>query len=168
MPELLLGAGKRHKKVLWLGDQSEWTDLITVDIEGTPTLLHDLNIIPWPLPDNAFTEVHAYEVLEHLGSQGDWRAFFDHFHEIWRVLAPDGHLFATCPDITSPWLWGDPGHTRIVTRESLTFLSQKCYANQQDVTAMTDYRHYWRGDFDMIWHKEDGATFGFVLKALKP
>lgn len=167
--ELLLGAGKRHKKVLWFGEQSEWSHLTTLDLDPAcnPTIVHDLDVTPWPLEDNAFTEVHAYEVLEHLGRQGDWKAFFDHFHEIWRILIPGGFLFATCPSPLSPWLWGDPGHTRAITRESLTFLSMKCYEDQQDVTAMTDYRNYWKGDFSLVWHKQDEGNFSFVLKAIK-
>lgn len=168
MAELLLGAGKRHNKVIWT-HAKEWTDLTTLDIEpsSSPDIVWDLNITPWPLDSNAFIEVHAYEVLEHLGRQGDWKAFFDHFYEIWRVLQPSGHLFATCPDLTSPWLWGDPGHTRAITRESLTFLSMKCYEDQQNVTAMTDYRHVWKGNFDMVWHQHKNDTFSFVLRAVK-
>ena len=29
-----------------------------------------------PFGDDAFDEIHAYEVLEHTGRQGDWRFFF--------------------------------------------------------------------------------------------
>jgi hypothetical protein len=64
-------------------------------------------------------------------------------------------------------LWGDPGHTRAITRQSLTFLSQQAYKDQENVTAMTDYRDYWRGDLPMIWHKHEGNTFAFMLRAIK-
>lgn len=166
--ELLLGAGRRHSKVFWIGEQSEWSALTTLDIDPAchPDIVHDLDITPWPVKDNQYDEVHAYEVLEHLGRQGDWKAFFDHFYEIWRCLKPGGYLFATCPDVASPWLWGDPGHTRAITRESLTFLSYREYEAQENVTAMTDYRHYWKGDFNLIWFKNQEHTFSFILQAV--
>lgn len=71
---------------------------------------------------NLFDEVHAYEVLEHLGQQGDALSFFQDFDEIWRVLKPDGFLCATVPSRFSTWLWGDPGHRRTIQPATLMFL----------------------------------------------
>jgi predicted SAM-dependent methyltransferase len=54
---LVLGsAGKRHPEA------------ITLDIEPRhkPDIVYDLNITPWPFPDNQFQEVICHHVLEHL------------------------------------------------------------------------------------------------------
>ncbi len=40
--------------------------------------------------DNLFDEIHAYEVLEHVGTQGDYKRFFWQFGQFWRILKPDG------------------------------------------------------------------------------
>ena len=133
-----------------------------------PDVVHDLERTPWLFQDDAFEEVHAYEVLEHLGRQGDFRAFFAHFYEIWRILKPDGFLAATCPSFRSMWAWGDPGHTRVLTSGSLVFLDREEYHKQVGKTAMADYRSWWSGDFRPIWIDEGGEHFRFVVQAVKP
>lgn len=167
--ELLLGCGSRTTKDLALGgDPTFSSDLIRLDIDPVhePDIVWDLNDTPWPFDDNSFTEVHAYEVLEHLGSQGDYRAFFAHFYEAWRILEPGGYLCGSSPAITSPWLWGDPGHTRAITPESFVFLDQDEYA-QVGQTAMTDYRSVWHGDFERAYLHVQGDQFFYALRARK-
>jgi len=167
--ELLIGCGNSRKKKVKHGNISqEWLNLTTLDIDPNckPDVLHDLSKLPLPFADESFDEVHAYEVLEHMGAQGDWRAFFDLFAELYRILKPGGLLIGSCPMWDSPWAWGDPGHTRIVNKTQLLYLNQKLY-EEVGTNSLTDYRHYWKGDFDMLAHVEQPDTFGFVLKAVK-
>ena len=168
--ELLIGAGNdRRKKVTFSSIPEQWCELVTLD--NNPSLdvhyHHDLNNIPYPFDDDMFDEIHAYEVLEHCGKQGDWRFFFDQFHEFWRILKPGGWFIATCPMWDSPWAWGDPGHTRIISPESLVFLSQEEYEKQVGVNAMTDYREWYKADFELYTKQEGDHNWGFVLKAKK-
>jgi len=166
MTELLLGCGRSREKRIALGEPV-WSNLTTLDYSPDchPDIVWDLNETPWPLLDNTYDEVHAYEVLEHLGRQGDYVAFFAHFSEIWRVLKPGGHLFATVPAPGSPWVWGDPGHTRSISMESLTYLNQEEYVRQVEV--MTDYRRIYHADFRPIMAQIRGETFAFILEARK-
>lgn len=125
----------------------------------------------WTFKPNSFDEIHAYEVLEHLGWQGSASEFFRDFSEIWRVLKPGGHLYATVPSRFSPWLWGDPSHTRAILPETLVFLDQSEYARQLDgerPTGMSDFREFYRADF-VVKHRHDNReVFEFVLMAVKP
>jgi SAM-dependent methyltransferase len=169
--ELLIGCGNnRQKKVRIEGLPAEWTELVTLDMDPAckPNVLHDLNDVCLPFPDDNFDEIHAYEVLEHCGHQGDWRFFFHQFYEFWRILKPGGHIVATVPLWDSQWAWGDPGHTRVITKGTLLFLSQEEYRLQIGKTAMSDYRGWYKGDFDIIAAHEEKETFGFVLQAVKP
>lgn len=168
--ELLMGCGNdRRKKVTFPSIPKDWCQLVTVDWDENcnPDIVHDLNIVPYPFPDNYFDEVHAYEILEHLGQQGDYRAFFNQFSDIWRILKPNGYLVATVPCWDGQWAWGDPGHRRIINEGSLVFLSQKEYKKQVGRTAMADYRFCYEADFEILMASERGDMFGFVLQAIK-
>lgn len=172
--ELLLGSGQRHDRLIRPPGRPEgWTQLHTLDInpDHKPDTEWDLERLPWPFPDNTFDEVHAYEILEHIGRQGDYRSYFAHFEEIWRILKPGGWLCGTSPSHKSPWLWGDPGHTRTISRETFIFLSQREYEKQVDNgrTPMTDYRFCYRGDFEWndSWLNDEGQKFIFVARAVK-
>lgn len=173
--ELLLGCGRARDKRLVVSSSPsgrDWSNLTTCDFNPAvkPDIVCDLGAPPWPIESDRFDEVHAYEVLEHLGRQGDFVSFFGTFYEIWRVLKPGGFLVGTCPSRYSPWLWGDPGHTRAILKESLIFLGRPLYkqCDQNPPTMMSDYRQVWRGDLELLRSEDDKVLHRFVLKAHKP
>lgn len=182
--ELLIGCGNRRDRILIPPERpDEWEQLVVSDINPKHERPDDyrfdewdLEKLPWPWDDNTFDEVHAYEVMEHLGRQGDYRSFFAHFYEIWRILKPGGWFCGTSPALSSNWLWGDPGHTRIISLESLAFLCQRNYEDQVDKasTPMTDYRFCWKGDFETsttlaqnVGKDPKRAVFVYMLRAKK-
>jgi SAM-dependent methyltransferase len=167
--ELLAGCGSSRDMKLALPDCDGWTNLVTLDMnpDHKPDVVHDLTQLPYPFPDNHFDQMHFYDVLEHLGQQGDYKTFFAQFSEFWRILKPGGHLLAVSPGPSSPWAWGDPGHTRIMTQECLTFLHQPAYA-QIGRTPMSDYRFCYQADFDINHSVIDGNAHIFILEAIKP
>jgi hypothetical protein len=168
--ELLLGCGSnRAKKLVWQG-RSTWSGLVTLDFDEShkPDVVHDLRKLPLPFEDNSADEIHAFEVLEHTGQQGDFEFFFAQWSDFWRVLKPGGVFLGTSPDSTSRWAWGDPGHTRIISAECLAFLSQPNYA-QVGKSPMTDYRSIYKADFDLIHsHVDETQTYQYCLQAIKP
>ena len=170
MKQLLIGCGNSRRKKLTLDDTWDWSDLTTLDHDPNcgADVAHDLESLPWPFADDTFDEVHAYEVLEHLGKQGDYTAFFAHFAEIYRVLKPGGTLMATVPAWDSVWAWADPSHTRVIAPESLVFLDRTQYARQIGKTAMTDFRWLWHGDFEPVAAERVDECFKFALTAHKP
>jgi hypothetical protein len=168
MSELLLGCGHRRDKLIWpAGSPRGWEALTTLDRNPAcgPDVVHDLNQLPLPFGARQFREVHAYHVLEHFGRQGDAGAFLAFFAEVWRILVAGGHFCALVPEVGSRWSWGDPGHTRLISEETLTFLSQSAYQQQAGRSPMTDYRDQYQADFRLTWTRHDGQHFWFVLQA---
>ncbi|MDH3452780.1 MAG: class I SAM-dependent methyltransferase [Gammaproteobacteria bacterium] len=168
--ELLLGGGARRSKHLHKPECPDWHDLTVLDMNSAlqPDVVWDLTELPLPFEDNHFDEVHAYEVLEHTGQQGDYRFFFAQFADFWRLLKPQGLLLGTSPALESRWLWGDPGHTRAVTPESFMFLDQQSYVDNVGKSPMSDYRNIYRADFKLVFSQTSGGTFRYILQAVKP
>lgn len=170
--ELLLGCGNKREKVIASPGHTGWEDLTTLDLDPNcgADIEWDLANLPLPFETESFDEAHFYHVLEHLGQQGDWRTFFQQFSEFYRILKPDGLLCIISPTLTSPWLWGDPGHTRVISSETMTYLDLAEYERQVGKTALTDYRHVWEGDFAMRWQQNDADNLQYmcVLQAIKP
>lgn len=167
--ELLIGCGSNHAKQLRCDESDGWTNLTTLDINPMhkPDIEWDLLDMPLPFPDNFFDEIHAYEVLEHTGAQGDYKFFFAQFSEFYRILKAGGHLLVTVPSRHSVWALGDPSHTRILPPESLVFLRQTSY-EAVGKTAISDFRGIYKADFDIVWVSDDKETVRFILKAVKP
>lgn len=166
MKELLLGCGSRTKKDLYINGNDTFKNLTRLDIndDHNPTIVHDLRMHPLPFADGEFDEIHAYEVLEHLAQQGDYEFFFREFSEYHRILKTGGHFFASCPAPTSPWLWGDPSHKRVISKETLVFLSQAQYVEQVGKTSMSDFRYLYKADFKVVYADEKNGTTYFILK----
>ncbi len=169
--ELLIGCGSKSEKALYKHGRPFFGEgLVRLDInpDHKPDVVWDLEQRPLPFEDNEFDEIHAYEVLEHVGRQGDYRGFFEEFSEYWRILKPNGCIYATVPRWDSPWAYGDPSHTRVLPLESLVFLDQSQYQVQVGKTAMSDFRYIYKADFRTV-HVDDEHehTVGFVLQAVK-
>jgi SAM-dependent methyltransferase len=165
--ELLIGCGNSRKKLLAMPGQDEWTDLVTLDIDPNcePDVEWNLEHLPLPFEDETFQEIHAYEVLEHVGQQGDWKTFFDQFSEFHRILKPGGMFFGVVPVWDGEWAWGDPGHTRIINAGTLSFLQQDIYAKDVgDDTPMTDYRWYYKADWSPEGVQETNGRLCFALR----
>lgn len=148
-----------------------WVKLTTLDHnpDCKPDIEADLECLPYTWArDNEYNEIHAYDVLEHTGQQGDFRFFFAQWSEFWRILKPDGIFYGRVPPLTSKWLWGDPGHKRVISLESLTFLSQLEYDKQLGKTALCDYRRWYSGDFEAVRAFEHNDCLDFALRAVKP
>jgi SAM-dependent methyltransferase len=161
---LLLGSGSNHAKRLSWPDSpdKEFTDLTTLDLSGAD-ITHDLETLPYPIQSMSFDEIHAYEVLEHTGAQGDFRFFFEQFNEFHRILRPGGHFCGSVPRVSSIWAWGDPGHKRVLPLCVFSFLTKPHY-EQLGKTACADYRPWIKGWWELIYTDESSDCLYFILR----
>jgi SAM-dependent methyltransferase len=168
--ELLLGCGHTRDKRIVLDGPRAFQNLTTLDRNplANPDIVRDLEWDDLPFDENTFDEVHAYEILEHIGAQGDAWRLLHQFSDYWRVLKPGGLFCATAPDYRSVWAWGDPSHRRVVNEGTLIFLNQNEYEKQLGKTPMSDFRSIYRADFETVMATYSGQSFCFALRAVKP
>lgn len=169
MSDLLIGAGRNRDVKVIVDGKREWNNLTTLDInpEVEPDVVWDLTNIPLPFPDNSFDTIHCYEVLEHIGVQGDYKFFFAQFTDFHRILKPNGLIIGSVPHPSSPWAWGDPSHTRVIPPENFVFLDQRSYEEQVGHTAMTDFRYLYKVSFTRMYVQQEDQNTVFVLRAIK-
>ena len=107
---LNLGCGRKHV-----------TGAVNVDVraETNPDILHDLNLLPWPFPDEHFKEVLAYDVIEHLDDT--IRAM----EEIHRVCRNEAVVRITLPHFSCANAYTDPTHCHYFGRFSFDYVSGK-------------------------------------------
>lgn len=67
-------------------------------------VVHDLAVTPWPLPSNAFKEVYAFDVVEHLDD------VLSALQEIHRICRAGARVQITVPHFSSANAFTDPTH----------------------------------------------------------
>jgi hypothetical protein len=107
---LNLGSGKKPRPGAVNVDVTERT---------RPDLVHDLNVTPWPLPKSHFTEVHIYDVVEHLKDVSLT------MEEIHRVCAPGARVFITVPHFSSANSFTDPTHRHFFGARSMLYFTEE-------------------------------------------
>ena len=164
--ELLAACGTSREKKIHsaYGIEKEWSDLITLDssTEVNPDVVHNLDVFPYPFEHETFDEIHIYEGLEHCGTQGDEKFFFDQFNEFYRILKPGGYLCGSVPHWQSIWAFGDPGHKRVLPPSVFNYLDESFY-DQVGKTACADYRHLIKGFWKCIG-VDEGEQIFFLLQ----
>ncbi len=105
---LVLGSGRKKQD-----------DAINVDIVAStnPDIVHDLNRVPWPLPDNQFNECHAYDVIEHLDN------IVTTMEEIHRVCQNGAVVRITVPHFSCGNAFTDPTHRHYFSCFSLNYFT---------------------------------------------
>lgn len=152
MKVLLMGCGRSRKRKISMNGRIDFEgdDLITIDSDPAtkPNIVMDLDSTDdWNRQqfEGCFDEIHAYDVLEHLGIQGDWRGFFDEFARYHDALKDGGRFFILVP-IGEDAIC-DPGHKRFFSIKHFKFLNQQFYDTQTEMDAAIDYRFYWKRNF---------------------
>lgn len=105
---LQLGAGRKYNK-----------DAVNIDIVSStnPDLVHDLDVIPWPLPDSRFNEVLAYDVIEHLCD------VVKAMEQINRVCKNGALIKITVPHYSCVNSFTDPTHKHYFSSSSFNYFT---------------------------------------------
>lgn len=79
-------------------------------------IVHDLNVYPWPLPDNAFDVIICRHIVEHVT---DLIRFMEEIH---RVGRPGARIEIVTPHFSSRYSYTDPTHLRHLSLFSFDYL----------------------------------------------
>jgi hypothetical protein len=166
MKSLLIGAGHSRQKKIWLGEQSEWLgQLVTLDMGDNcgADVVWDLNVRPLPFADGEFVELAAYDVLEHVGRQGDWKGWFDEMAEYHRILVAGGTFGVIVP--VNEDAFADPGHTRFFQQNYFGFLTREFYDNNlANGAQVTDYRWYLKAYWEIMHLEHKNNHIAVMLR----
>jgi hypothetical protein len=103
---------------------------VGMDIQPLPgvDIVHDLNVHPWPLPDNCVRLAMASHILEHIPKviidQGRTRfPLMEFMNEVWRVMQLDGQFMIACPHGYSPGYLQDPTHASPISEATFAYFT---------------------------------------------
>jgi SAM-dependent methyltransferase len=101
---------------------------------------------PIPFESDYFDSVSAYDFLEHIPRVAVSAAatrfpFIETMNEVWRVLKPGGHFYASTPAYPHAAAFQDPTHVNILTRETHLYFTRP---------LLTGRMYGFQGDFECV------------------
>ena len=87
-----------------------------------PDEVVDLEVTPWPWPDNCAEEVRFIHSLEHMGGQS--KVFLAMMTELYRICAPDASVIIHVPHPRHDFFLNDPTHVRVITPELMALFNR--------------------------------------------
>lgn len=96
-------------------------DYINLDIAKLRSIdvVHDLNRFPYPFPNNSFSEVRCFNILEHLD---DLEAVMKEIH---RICKKDAVVRIKVPHFSSADSFTDPTHKRFFSKDTFNYFSKE-------------------------------------------
>ena len=85
-------------------------------------LVHDLEAVPYPLPESCGDEIHLNHVLEHFENP------LVILEEVWRLARPGGRVLIRTPHYSGTYAWVDPTHRRTFSAKSFYYFGENPYS----------------------------------------
>jgi SAM-dependent methyltransferase len=86
-------------------------------------IVHDLDVVPWPLEDDRFDEILLQDVIEHL------RDPYAVFAELHRVARPGARVLLRTPHFSSALAYSDPTHVHYFSAAAIRALAEPGFAH---------------------------------------
>lgn len=143
-------------------------------------IVHDLNVIPWPLPDQCTTRIYASHLIEHIpavvvDTNGTRFPFIDFMNEAWRVMKPGGELLISMPYGYSPGFIQDPTHCNPCNEVTWAYFDPlhhlgftRFYEPKPWYYRYISYTVMWNMEVLMLRHSEDPEKWRAERKAWGP
>ncbi len=124
-----LGCGA-HKQEPWVG----------MDIRPLPCvdIVHDMESVPYPLPDDCCISILASHVLEHINPSKF--GFVNVMNELWRIMKPGGRIMIVVPYAGSHGYWQDPTHCNPINETTLAYFAPEHQSGLYDIYKPSPWR----------------------------
>jgi len=86
-------------------------------------IYHNINKFPWPFPDNTFSEIHCFHILEHVDN------LIETMQEIKRISKKGAIIKIKVPLFPSIHSVSDPTHKRYFTYITFNYFTDKSFYN---------------------------------------
>ena len=123
-----------------------WINLDRAALPGVD-VVHDIEQLPLPFPNNSFDYVLCQDILEHTD-------YIPLLRDIWRIMRPAGTLHIRVPHFTSSHAYGDPTHKRFFSSDNFYFF----------VASNTNRPYY----FDFSFARIENLRIHFGPRAYQP
>ena len=109
---------------------------IGLDVRDMPgvDIVHDLNVHPWPLPDECVKRIACSHVVEHIppvaiSEIGTWFPFVQFMEEAWRISKPGCEFMISAPYWQSPGFPQDPTHINQINETTFAYFDPMNHTN---------------------------------------
>jgi SAM-dependent methyltransferase len=117
-------------RVLDLGCGSKkYPGAVGVDLSGDTDadIVHDLDVVPYPLEDDAFDQILLQDVIEHV------REPYDVMRELHRIGRPGARVHLRTPHFSSVLAYSDPTHRHAFSVAAIRALAEPGFAHYSAV-----------------------------------
>ncbi len=118
---------------------------VGIDVRKTPAvdIVQDLEVQPWPLPNNCVQTAIASHVLEHINPAKF--GFVNFMNEVWRIMKPGGQFMIVVPYAGSQGYYQDPTHCNPINEVTWAYFDPM------------DRSGFWNIYKPKPWHREGTA-----------
>lgn len=153
MNVLILGAGLKN-----INNRFPDCNITTIDIRSNvgATIVHNLEVFPWPIADNTFDYVLGEHILEHL--EDTTRTL----EEICRISKLNATVEITVPYFRSKWQAIDPTHKKQFMPWTIHNYTPNVQLGRRKIQLYEDYTHSNVAKFKLIkftWNKNIDRTW---------
>jgi SAM-dependent methyltransferase len=96
---------------------------LDISADTDADVVHDLDVLPWPLEDDSFDQILLQDVIEHLDD------LYGVFAELQRVARPGARVQLRTPHYSSALAYSDPTHVHFLSAAAIRALAEPRFAH---------------------------------------
>jgi SAM-dependent methyltransferase len=106
---------------------------LDISADTDADIVHDLDVFPYPIDDDAFDHIVMQDVIEHVADPMRVAA------ELHRILRPGGRLTLRTPHFSSALAYSDPTHRHFYSSTAIRYLADPGFAHYSAARFAVSY-----------------------------